>query len=241
MNEEQDSRKYTQLVGVWKDDDGEEWFVDFYLTNLEGSLECVGMSIRSFALPDDKEPEYQWPKLPHGSRDFATMHDYPPREAATPRPLRTAVLRGALLGKLLPALVQRAAEYTHLMADRVEEMGAPASLIDTYRMLDVAQVSVSSGPRRPGRPRKYTDEDLRRVAALYKAARATGSTSPYKDVARAMGLKNRGVVAKLIMACRRPDVGLLPPVPKTANRKNRVEDNRPPTRERSARQPKRKG
>jgi len=62
--------------------------------------------------------------------------------------------------------------------------------------------------QKSGRRAKYTLEHLKIVARLYGEAYASGSTSPTKDVAEKLGLP-RNQVAKLVMRCRDPQVGLL--------------------------------
>jgi hypothetical protein len=222
MDEEQDSRKYTRLAGVWTQDDGTEWLVDFYLTELDGQLECVGMNVRSFVLPDERDIACRWGALPKGSASAGKEMISPEATAlhrrgggVTPRPLRTAVLRANLLGKFLPEMIVRAGDSLTWLADRHEELGN-TEVAERLRSDPITQ----DEPRRGGRPRKYTDEDYVRAADAYRRARLRRSPAPYKDVATELELKskrpggNRAIAGKLIIECRRR--GLLPKVPEPA-------------------------
>lgn len=224
MDKEQDTRKYTRLAGVWTNPkDGTEWLVDFYLTELDGKFECVGMTVRSFVLPaergTEKHPNYQWGALPAESMDLtqvwgeaADMH----RRGGeiTPTPLRTAVLRADLLGKMLPTMVAEVSKDMNALADRYESLAVPFAA-EATRGRRIAQEPMEPSTSRGGRPRKYTREDLERAAEVFKLAQFT-SPAPYKIVAQELGLKNRGVAGKLILECRKQ--GLLPwnPRPKKA-------------------------
>ena len=53
---------------------------------------------------------------------------------------------------------------------------------------------------------------LELIAQTYAEAFRAGSASPTKDVFDALHLKSRDIAAKLVMECRKPDVGLLDPV-----------------------------
>jgi hypothetical protein len=64
--------------------------------------------------------------------------------------------------------------------------------------------------RRDGRVTKYSRDELGRVAAIYTEACGSGSSSPTKDVAEALGIP-RNTAAKLVMKCRL--AGLLGPAP----------------------------
>lgn len=66
--------------------------------------------------------------------------------------------------------------------------------------LEVTDVQVStSKARRTGRPRRYSDDDLRAVARVYEAARAAGE-SPVRAVARAYEIPDRETRARYLVA-----------------------------------------
>lgn len=208
MDSERDTGKYTRLSGVWTDPKADpkgraEWLVDFYLTDLDGKLECVGMTVRSFVLPEERDPAFLWGAVPDDSAALPPMSSKDARalrrrsDKVIPRPLRSAVLRADLLGKMLPAL-------------QAEAKKTLESLVAQWTPLGQVEVNVDLSAHRLGRPRKYERADLEAVAASFTKASARGSSTPYKDVVRELDfVKNRGVAGKLIMECRR--IGLLPP------------------------------
>jgi hypothetical protein len=137
-----------------------------------------------------------------------------------PHTLRTETLRDLPLGRVLQELRGRLARQTgglgeailalHREVEQAAGNSAAVSELELWQAnLQEAREALRAAPKRPGRPRKYNRANLEQVARLYSEAVRAGSSCPDKDVSRTLKLGSRGIAAKLIKECRRPEVGLL--------------------------------
>jgi len=128
--------------------------------------------------------------------------------ALEPRPLRAVTLREFPFGYCMNRARQQIAEL-YSGGGIVPHHAAGAPRAAQRRAVEKVVAAFAPKERKGGRPAKWTMEDLKEVARLYKEAWRT-STSPTKDVAIAMGIK-ANVAAKLVSRCRNPKIALLPP------------------------------
>ena len=137
-----------------------------------------------------------------------------------PHLLRTETLRDLPLGRVLQELRGLLACQTGVLSDtlvalhhEVEQAAGNSAAVRELELwqanLEEARQALRSAPKRSGRPRKYNRASLEQVARLYSDAVRAGSSSPDKDVYLTLKLGSRGIAAKLIKECRRPEVGLL--------------------------------
>jgi hypothetical protein len=137
-----------------------------------------------------------------------------------PHTLRTETLRDLPLGRVLQELRGLLARQTGSLGEailalhrQVEQAAGNAVAVSELELwqanLEEARAALRAAPKRPGRPRKYSRASLEQVARLYSEAVRAGSSCPDKDVSRTLRLGSRGIAAKLIKECRRPEVGLL--------------------------------
>jgi len=125
-----------------------------------------------------------------------------------PRPLRAVTLRTFPFSYCMNRARQQIAEYYSIGIVPRHVTGAPRAA--QRRAVKKVVTAFAPKERKGGRPGKWTIEDLKEVARLYKEAWRTGTSSPTKDVAIAMGIKVN-VAAKLVSRCRNPKIALLPP------------------------------
>jgi hypothetical protein len=181
-------------------DDGPWWYVSFLMVEIEGRLECVGMDIR-------------------------------PAEDDAPMPLRAGTVRELPFASVLTMARREQAESLAGRAKWWRTLPAPGEKVaadstagakvvvdpDDARILaliDERMAALMNPPEhKVGRHARYTRADLEDVAMHYRRAFARGSSSPTKDVATELGL-SRDTVAKLVMRCRDPKIGLLGPTEK---------------------------
>ena len=176
------------LPVYWDAPSGGRWEVTFRLLEIKGRAECVGVEIR-------------WP-----GEDGA----------GDPRPMKAGTLRFPFA-----ALLLRARRETARISRQLGELAVRPNtgLYQTSTSPETWQKvkdGLDAGARlldppdgtKGGRRARYTRADLEHVAEVYAAAWASGSSSPTKDVAEALGV-SRGMAGKLVWRCRR--LGLLPP------------------------------
>lgn len=222
--------------------DEQPWLLTFYLGAVDERLECVGMEIRSYVrrIDDDLSPNERWEprasQLRQSSPDeFEAMCDDDPVASVTQfdrvadhlHPLRALTLRQLPFADVL-ARARRTeatawaggAEVTRDLIEKIvsgeETFGAEN--LDKFeahvRAADEFARLIAPPLLKSGRHAKYTMEHLELVAKLYTEAYTThASSSPTKDVAEKLHL-SRNQVAKLVMRCRDPQVGLLEPTEK---------------------------
>jgi len=133
-----------------------------------------------------------------------------------PRPLRAGTLRGLPLADVITRVRRQQAAAYRGEADYFEM--PPRAVIANgeaaiERWTSKGAEAFTPAERKGGRPARWTRADLERAAAVYRAAYASGSSSPTKAVAEALDT-TRNMAAKLVMRCRDPRVGLLGPTTK---------------------------
>jgi len=215
---------------IWRDIQEQDapWLVVFALTRVGGRMRCVGMEMRSYVgnpMSDEDAVradafEEEFPRLPVTTTrlrrlQFSGLLRYALREEErrmrevgddwldvvdVPQVRAEYEVDGITLSGPEPP----DADLVERVHQTIVDLGIPAYYEGRADDLERA-------PRPRGRPRKHTDADLRRVAKLWLHTEKAGSPSPTLDVATAFGY-TRNVAAKLVMRCRKPTVGLLPPV-----------------------------
>lgn len=212
------TRTYT-----WPADDS-RWLVTFELAEIDGRLECVGMTVRSFvkrwrtegyvahvSAPEERDAFYGELEevAPAGS---AAWHDlfeaqYPllaaweKEDLVLPQPFKALMLRDLSPGSLLAQA--RRDEATAIYAQLEVELLPPLPTdvaSDGSSLADEAEALKRRKPRS-----KYSDADVGKVAKLYRVFRNAGSRSPTTDVANELGY-TRDVAAKLVARGRKRDL-----------------------------------
>ena len=180
--------KFSESAYEWTDPNGKHWMVDTYWSNVDGRQECIGLTLRSFGIIDEK-------------RKLAR----PVREAEGVHPLRAEVLRGALT---MGVIDQRRSKVVEFL-----DYAANADHMKRYQTAEVAtlRAEFAAGPRRritgaDGAPMPTADA-LAEVARVYREAWQVGA-NPTAAVADVFTL-SRSAAAKRVARAR--EAGLLPP------------------------------
>ena len=239
-----------KISRVWQDpEDRQWWLVVFDLANLRGRIECVGVAVRSSLGPlfdvehpvPDSEPESDLESLLWNWIDPIPMM----RDATVSlRPLRAAALRRLPLVEELKLARHDYAGDLRLYAENLREHPVPWATPEDF---EEAAVRYTRGKERAPRI-KTTHKLLEHVADIYQRAWREGEVPPSTAVRQELQVTS-DQARKLVVKCRKASPPLLPP---TERRKARgwlpgeredtpMNPKDPPARERSTRQPDRKG
>jgi len=222
---------------AWFKQAGAPWLVSFFLAELDGRLECVGFSVRSFLMVQERAEDGLYdawcPRIvdrhsPEGIRlqlALAEGGQLDPQvigQLGDPMPLSATKVRELPFGSLLARATRHhsgaAGRYAGYFADKASDLGIVAPGTDDAELLDGLleavgwhrrrEDAVASMQRRRTRAPGDRVQELERIAGLYEHFYRGGSNSPTRDVAEALNM-SRSTVAKRIMKCR--DAGLLAP------------------------------
>jgi hypothetical protein len=217
---------------LWKSENAGPWLVTFDFAEIAGRVECVGVSVRSYIHDRAEGPEgvypaywdgepvgYQWFVDHLGSERHPLEEldrDALDAEAAAdpgmvPRVLRAATMRELPFGDVLRRVLDK------VTREYLDEMMPPDTVLEAgdegiREWQDECAGAFRQRSRRGVKEARYSDDDLRKVAAVYSGAFEAGSKTPTKDVAASLGFPYSSA-AKLVMRCRRR--GLLGPTEKS--------------------------
>jgi len=203
------------VSSVWKAPDGSLWYVTFSLADVNGRLECVGMSLRSYVrrivLGDDglqhelhaEEPMGYFELTEeldvagvHGPARHDVMDQIGPRRFGekaflTPSSLKAVVLRAFPFFSVLSHARRDEAETQRsslAFSKALDEAGLGTPSPDVDRTYEYRAEAMEGRRHKLGRPPKYTAAQFHRLAAVYRKARdIDGSPSPIKDTYETLG------------------------------------------------------
>lgn len=205
------------VSSVWKAPDGSLWYVTFSLADVNGRLECVGMSLRSYTrrivLGDDglqhelhAEEPMSFEELVE-ELDVAGVHGQSPawhdvldqvglrhfgeKAFLTPSSLKAVVLRAFPFFSVLSRARRdeaRTQRWSLALSKALDEAGLGTPSPDVDRTYEYRAKAMEGRRHKLGRPPKYTAAQFHRLAAVYRKARdIDGSPSPIKDTYETLG------------------------------------------------------
>lgn len=205
------------VSSVWKAPDGSLWYVTFSLADVNGRLECVGMSLRSYVrrivLGDDGLQHEIHAEAPMDSMELTreldeagvagrspAWHDvleqvgprrFGEKATITPSSLKAVVLRAFPFFSVLSRARRDEAQeqrWSFALSRALDEAGLSTPTPDADRIYEYRAEAMEGRRHKLGRPPKYTAAQLHRLAAVYRKARdIDGSPSPIKDTYETLG------------------------------------------------------
>lgn len=232
------TEELVKLSHLWRDADGGLWLVIFDFATVDGRRECVGFSIRSYVkCLEVVQGINVHEAIVHGpvtgddltanveemaGKSLTALLLFPEFVMRQSEAVRATDGAGLMVRPLTSQILRQFAFYSELVGakrtqvDRlrlIRQEEWPSAFSGLFAVIEseidkLEQPCVQPAKRGRGRPPKYTENDLRRVAAVWHAAvdrrRAT------LEVAQTLNL-TRAVAEKLVRRCRQHVPPLIPP------------------------------
>lgn len=166
---------------LWPDPDTGPWAVTLEWAEIDGRVECVGVTMRSFS--------------PDGTVDLTDL----PTLEDTREVMTAALWRSVPIGSLINEKRRSVAEFWE-----------PGGRMAQHGLAEVHEGEGEgvAAMWRPGRPKRRKDPDhFEMVADIYRAAARAG-LPPTKTVQERLGPVSHSTAAKWVAKCRK--LGLLP-------------------------------